>query len=163
MPSPSANRWFSRRTLFWLLLYTGLWSLLTGAKGWYIGAPCVLGAAALSVWLNSPPWHIRLRVVPGFLLFFLGTLIAGGWDVARRAVQPRMPLDPAWVSYPLNISHPRFRLLLAAAVGLQPGTLAAAIEGDSLTMHVLDSKLPWLKGVAQLEQQLIRLLGEGHA
>ncbi|WP_256669981.1 Na+/H+ antiporter subunit E [Pseudomonas sp. OIL-1] len=157
------DRFLSRRMLFWSLLYAVLWWLLAGGKGWYIGAPCVLGAALLSCWLGSAAWTLRLRAAPGFVLFFLRALLAGGWDVALRALRPRMPLDPAWVNYPLKARGPRSRLLLAAAVSLLPGTLAGVIEADRLTLHVLDHKQPWLESVARLEQQLMRLLGEGPA
>ena len=163
MPHTWTDRFLSRRMLFWSLLYAVLWWLLAEGKGWYIGGPCVLAAAMLSCWLGSPAWTIRLRAAPGFVLFFLNALLAGGWDVALRALRPRMPLDPAWVSYPLKARHPRSRLLLAAAVSLLPGTLAGVIEADELTLHVLDHKQPWQNSVARLEQQLMRLLGEGPA
>ncbi|WP_235906683.1 Na+/H+ antiporter subunit E [Pseudomonas saliphila] len=163
MPYSWADRFLSRRMLFWSLLYVALWGLLAGGKGWYIGIPCALAAAMLACWLGNPVWTFRPRAVPGFLLFFLRALVAGGWDVARRAVQPRMPLDPAWVSYPLTARDPRSRLLLAAAVSLLPGTLAGAIEADHLALHVLDHTQPWLESVARLEQQLMHVLGEGPA
>lgn len=159
MPLLRAGR-VSRHTVFWLLLYTALWWLLSGGAGWYIGIPCVLGATSLSRWLGSPPWHLRLRALPGFMLFFLGALISGGWDVARRAIQPRPSLRPAWVRYPLSISQQRYRLLFASMIGLLPGTLATHIDGDHLCMHVLDERLPWQAGAARLERQLAALLGE---
>lgn len=158
MPSLRASRAL-RHTVFWLFLYTALWWLLSGGAGWYIGIPCVLGAAGLSRWLGSPPWHLRLRELPGFMVFFLGALVSGGWDVARRAIQPRPTLNPAWVHYPLSIPQARYRLLFASMIGLLPGTLAARIDGDHLYMHVLDEKLPWQAGAARLEQQLGKLLG----
>jgi len=160
VPLPWAGHLFSRQTLFWLLLYAALWWLLAGGTGWYLGVPFILTAASLSHWLGSPVWHVRLRAAPAFLLFFLRALLAGGWDVARRAIQPRMPLAPAWVRYPLTIRQPGNRLLFASLVGLLPGTLAAAIEDDCLNMHVLDQHQPWLDSTARLEQRLLRLLGE---
>ncbi len=160
MPRPLADRFLSRQILFWLLLYCALWWLLAGGGGWYLGAPCIVAAAMLSCWLGTPAWRLRPAAAPRFLWFFLRALVAGGWDVARRAIQPRMPLAPAWVHYPLNIRQPRSRLLFASLVGLLPGTLAAAIEDDCLSMHVLDQHQPWQQNTAQLERQLLRLLGE---
>lgn len=150
----------TRHTVYWLLFYTALWGLLSGGSGWYIGIPCILGASGLSHWLGGRAITLRLSALPGFLLFFLAALGSGGWDVARRAVQPRMPLSPAWVSYPLSISQPHYRLLFSSMIGLLPGTLASHIEGDLLCMHVLDDGQPWESSARRLEQRLMAVLGE---
>lgn len=147
-------------TVFWLLFYSALWWLLSAGSGWYIGIPCILAATGLSGWLGSRPLRLRLRALPGFLVYFLAALASGGWDVARRAVQPRMALSPAWVSYPLRIQQPRYRLLFASMIGLLPGTLASHIEGDQLCMHVLDDRQPWAADARRLEQRLIAVLAQ---
>jgi multicomponent Na+:H+ antiporter subunit E len=104
---------------------------------------------------------MRLGALPAFLGFFLKHMLLGGWDVARRALQPRCPLQPAWHPYSLSSQSPRVRLLLSALVGLLPGTLASRIEGDEMRVHVLDERLPWQATVVDLEQRLERLLGSG--
>ena len=158
MPFPWAELLFSRQTLFWLLLYASLWWLLAGGQGWYIGVPCVVAAAMLSRWLDSQARPIRFGAFPGFVLFYLRALVAGGWDVAHRAVLPRMDLNPTWVRYRLSIRQPHLRMLLASLIGLLPGTLAAAVDGDWLIMHVLDSRQDWSDNTAQLEERLLRLI-----
>jgi multicomponent Na+:H+ antiporter subunit E len=147
--------------LFWLAFHAALWALLAGG-GWYIGLPAVLLAALLSVHLQQRYWFLRLTRLPAFLWLFGSQLIAGGWDVARRTVTPRLPIEPAWVHYPLQSADPRVRLVLSALVGLLPGTLSTGVQDQHLELHVLDVDLPWQQAVAQLEASLDDLLG-GHS
>ena len=140
---------------YWLLLYTALWWLLAGHAGWGFGAVVVVAAVAASIWLDAAPWRFRLQ----FLRFFLWELCLGGWDVARRALHPRRPVDPAWVIYPLNCDDARVKLTLSAMVGLLPGTLSSRYEEDQLHIHTLDRNQDWLTTVADLERELACLLG----
>lgn len=147
--------------LGWMLLYGALWALFAEGGGWSLGVPSILLAVVLSVWLGIRPWRPSLRVLPGFVWFFLGRMVAGGWDVAVRALHPRLPLQPAWLDYPLRSESPRVRLLLSALVGLLPGSLSSGVEGDRMRVHVLDERQPWEPTVIELEQRLTRLLNVG--
>ncbi len=144
---------------YWTLLSAALWLLLTGGTGWLFGLVLAPGAAALAVWLEARPPRLRLRHLPAFVVFFLWELLAGGWDVARRALHPRLPLNPAWVQYPLQQHNPQVTLLLSALVGLLPGTFASRVAGDHLVVHTLDRNLNWQGTVARLERHLLALLG----
>lgn len=146
-------------SLLWLPVYALLWWLLTGGSGWYLGIPTILLAVWLSRTLSLIPWVIRPARLPALLGLFFRELFAGGWDVARRALHPRMPLDPAWVQYPLTTTDEDVRLLLSGIIGLMPGTLATAIDGDCLTLHVLDRDMPWESNIARLESRLVDLMG----
>ena len=147
--------------LIWALVYAALWTLLAGGQGWLLGVPTIALAVALSLRLGLRPLVMRLSALPTFLGFFLKHMLLGGWDVARRALQPDCPLQPAWHQFPLSSESPRMRLLLSALVGLLPGTLASRIEGDQMRVHVLDERLPWQTTIAELEKRLERLLGAG--
>lgn len=147
-------------SLLWLPVYAPLWWLLTGGSGWYLGIPTVFLAVWLSRTLKLVPWVIRPARLPALLALFFRELFGGGWDVARRALHPGMPLDPAWVHYPLTTADEDVRLLLSGIIGLMPGTLATAVDGDCLTMHVLDREMPWETNIARLEARLVDLMGE---
>lgn len=152
-----------RRAYPWLVFYTLLWLALTGAAGWGFALVLVPAAAAMSVALGARLPSLRWRSLPGFVGWYLRALLAGGWDVARRALHPKMPLAPAWVEYPYTCRNPQVRLLLSAMVGLLPGTFATRYDGHQLYMHVLDGRQPWVKVVAQLEGELVALLGDAPA
>ncbi|MCQ4312345.1 Na+/H+ antiporter subunit E [Pseudomonas stutzeri] len=147
--------------LGWMLLYGALWTLFAEGGGWLLGVPSIVLAVVLSVWLGIRPWRPSLSVLPGFVWFFLGRMVAGGWDVAVRALHPRRPLQPAWLDYPLRSESPRVRLLLSALIGLLPGSLSSRIDGNRMRVHVLDERQPWEPTVIELEQRLSQLLNTG--
>lgn len=151
----------SADAVHWLVLYAVLWALFAEGQGWLFGIPCVLLSTGLSLWLGLRPSRLRLTALPGFVLFFLWRMIEGAWDVARRALHPRVPLAPAWVDYPLSCPSPSVTLLLSAMVGLLPGTLVSQVDGAVLRIHVLNTRQPWEPLVAELEQRLARLLRAG--
>ncbi|MFC3607510.1 Na+/H+ antiporter subunit E [Stutzerimonas tarimensis] len=147
----------------WLVLYAVFWALFTEGQGWLFGIPCVLLASGLSLRLGLRPTRLKLIVLPGFLMFFIRSMVEGAWDVARRALHPQVPLAPAWVDYPLRCDSPSVRLLLPALVGLLPGTLVSEADGRVLRIHVLNLQQPWEPVVAELEQRLAALLRAGEA
>lgn len=144
--------------LGWALIYAALWALFSEGGGWSLGAPTVLLAAGVSLWLGMRPWHPSLSILPGFIGFFLAKMVAGAWDVAVRALHPGRSLQPAWLVYPLTARSPQVRLVLSALVGLLPGTLASRVDGDSMRVHVLDQRQAWEPTVRALERRLQRLL-----
>ncbi|MGM0631872.1 MAG: Na+/H+ antiporter subunit E [Pseudomonadota bacterium] len=157
------RKFFTPRALAWLLVTTAFWALLSGNSGWYVGLPVILVATATATMLDTRPWSLRPQYIPAFALFFFYNSLLGGWDVARRALRPGMPMDPAWRHYTLHTEDPGVRLALSAIVGLLPGTLASHIEGDTLHIHLLDCNSRWSDTVGALESHLIRVSGGGRA
>jgi len=145
-----------------MLVYTGLWLLLSGGQGWAFGLALALAASVLSLWLGLPFPRWRLLHLPPFLAFFLYEMLLGAWDVARRALHPAMPLEPAWVTHRFESADPRVRLVLCGMVGLMPGTLCSHIDGDTLHLHVLDQAQAWQLPVEKMETHLSRLYGPSH-
>ncbi|MFP4607217.1 MAG: Na+/H+ antiporter subunit E [Thiohalospira sp.] len=148
------------RVLMKAALLFVLWLLLTDAAvaGLPFGvAAAVLGALVLpggGNWPLSPGgW---LLFIPWFLL----RSVAGGWDVLRRTVQPARPLDPDWVEYETTLTRPAARHLMAAVVGLLPGTLVARLDGHHLRVHALDRSLPVAADLAVLERRIAALFGD---
>ncbi len=154
-------RFFQRpgQMLYWLAIYTALWMVLGGGAGLEFGAACVLAATWVSLTLRLRPLYLRLHHLPHFLCFFIYEVAVGAWDVARRALHPRMPVDPALVTYALRCEDSQVRLLLSAMVGLLPGTWASHFDERLLYLHVLDQQQAWQHSVARMEHHLARLLG----
>lgn len=142
----------------WLALYLLLWFILSGGQGWGFGVAAALGAATLTYRLPLVWPGLNLSPLPACLGFFFQQLFMGGWDVARRALHPKMPIDPAWEIHTLSSDNPRVRLMLSALVGLMPGTLASHIEGNQLHIHTLDRQREWRTSTVRFEQLLARLL-----
>lgn len=145
------------------------WGALTGGRGWWFFLPlCLL----LLIWcqcqqLTLPAW--RFRYFPAFVGYFSRQLVLGACDVAFRALSPDPRLAPAWHYYKMRLAHAPSQRMLASLVSLLPGTcsVAKALDparsdtgqpGTLLLLHVLDTQANWQQGVAELEQQLSRLL-----
>lgn len=141
-------------------LWLGLWALLSHGQGWAFGIPLAALATFAAARLQLAWRPLRLRAFGALLLFFLRELFSGGWDVARRALHPCLPVDPGWQTFSLTTRNPRVRLLLSAMVGLLPGTLSSHFEANILHVHALDRQQDWQATVARLEQLLTDLLGE---
>ncbi|MBK1735298.1 hypothetical protein CKO15_08355 [Halorhodospira abdelmalekii] len=128
-----------RRYFKALLVVVPLWLILTGgALGGLFGLVTVLAAAFAAV-LYVGPWTHRWRWLrmPRFILFFLQRSLIGAIDVGYRALHPRLPLHPGWMSYRLRLPSGEPRVAMVALVSLLPGTLAADLYGDELVVHVI--------------------------
>ncbi|HEX3406853.1 MAG TPA: Na+/H+ antiporter subunit E, partial [Caulobacteraceae bacterium] len=79
-----------------------------------------------------------------------------GVDVARRALDPRLPLRPGLVTYPIGFPPGAARNVFTILTSLLPGTVPAADEGDVLVYHCLDVEQPVLAQLAAEETTISR-------
>lgn len=144
--------------------FGGVWLALTGAdpSGWPL-AVAVVGAATAASLAAAPPRavHVRWLAVPRFLGFFLAQALMGGIDVARRALDPRMPIEPGFLHQPTQLAPGVPRLLLAWTVSLLPGTVSAELTDDGLHVHALDVGADVGDRLAQLEERIASLFSAG--
>lgn len=143
-----------------LLLYAGLWWLITGGDGdaWTWGIAAVAAAAVISPFPSHHPWRISvagaIAFVPVFALFSLRSAL----DVARRALHPRRPLTPALLDYPWRLPDNGSRVFLANLINLMPGTLCVRITGQAMTVHTIGDTTRTLAGLERLETLTATLL-----
>lgn len=145
-----------------VLLVLVWWILVEGdPDGFAFGVPVILLALLLGHRL-VPPARARPRLtgVARFLPYFLVQSVLGGWDVALRALRPRVDLDPGFVRHRLHLASEPARVLFVNLVSLLPGTLAARLEGDEVLVHVLDRRRPVARDLDALEHRVADLFGE---
>ncbi|MEB2344624.1 MAG: Na+/H+ antiporter subunit E [Deltaproteobacteria bacterium] len=141
------------------------WVVLIGTDpvGLVIGAGAALAATAASLRLLPPgALHLEPAALAALLLRLPGQGIAAGADVARRALDPRLPLRPGIVSLPLRIAPGPARGAFRALASLLPGTVAASPavgDDDRLDVHCLDLGQPVAALLAADEERLARALG----
>jgi multicomponent Na+:H+ antiporter subunit E len=103
--------------------------------------------------------HFRalLKLVP----HFVWESVVAGFDVARRAFDPRMPLRPGFVNCPLDFPPGFARNTFATITSLMPG--AVPIDGDekALEYHCLDVSQPVVEQLWREETLLARALEAG--
>jgi multicomponent Na+:H+ antiporter subunit E len=119
-----------------------LWLVIFGpaASDLVVGAATAAAATWTSLRL-SPPAGARLRPVALARLglrFFWQSAIAGA-DVARRALDPALPLRPGFVRCPTRLAPGPRRDAFCALSSLLPGTLPTGSDrGGALLAHCLD-------------------------
>jgi len=135
-----------------------IWWVLTdgAASSWWIGVPAVLLALLASIALIPPLPFVWLGLVR-FVPFFLIHSLLGGIDVARRVFQPRLPISPDLVEYPLRLPPGLAQVIMVNTVSLLPGTLAAELGQDILKIHVLDSGSDFETELIAIEEHVARL------
>ncbi len=143
-----------------ILLFSTIWLILSGGdlSSWWIGMPATLFAVIASIAL-IPPVSLVWSEVPAFIGFFLIHSLAGGADVARRALHPRMPIAPDLITYPLRIPPGLPQVFMANTVNLLPGTLIAELNPGFLKVHVLDKHQNATTALQSVEQRVARLFG----
>jgi multicomponent Na+:H+ antiporter subunit E len=112
-----------------------------------------------------PPWPYRVRLMAVLLLIprFLWKSVVAGWDVARRALDPRLPLRTGFVGYPARFRSPLARNAFASYSSLLPGTLPVEDDGETLLYHCLDIDQPVAAELASEETVLAQALGGDNA
>lgn len=138
--------------LIWWILSDGV------AASWWIGAPAVALAVAVSIVLvPATPfvWFELLRFVP----FFLVRSLLGGVDVAWRAFHPRMPIAPMLIEYPLRLPPGLAQVFMVNTASLLPGTLVAELGHNVLKVHVLEGGKSCLPKLKVVEQNVARIFG----
>lgn len=147
-----------------VLLFTLLWVILSGGSplSWTIGAPAILLAVIASTML-VPPVSLAWSEIPAFIGFFLIRSLAGGADVAWRALHPHMPIAPDLITYPLRIPPGLPQVFMVNTISLLPGTLSVELitemNQSSLTVHVLDRKKQIAIELESVEHRVARLFG----
>jgi multicomponent Na+:H+ antiporter subunit E len=144
------------RSLVFALVWLGLTE--GDLKDWWLGLAFVAIAAAASLVL-MPPGGRRWRPggVAPFVAFFLRQSLLGGLDVARRALDPRMPVDPVFIEFRTGLTDEAAIVLLADIASLLPGTVTADIAGQHLVVHVLDRNMPAPDTLRRLEERIAGL------
>ena len=139
-------------------LFLGLWLILAGGLS---GLVFGLLAAGLATWasIRLMPGRMRLRD-PLALLRLIGrsaaqTLLAGT-DIARRAFDPRLPLQPGLVTHPTTLPEGLPRDGFTALASLAPGALPAGTDEGAVVVHALDTRLPVARDLAATEALYVR-------
>jgi len=119
------------------------------------GVLATVAATWVSVRLLPPG---RSRFSPTALcrlaLGFLYQSVVAGVDVARRALDPRLPLRPGFVTYPVRLPPGNARNVFTTLTSLLPGTVPAGEANGQLVYHCLDVDQPVVAQLAAEEAAL---------
>lgn len=138
----------------WVIIAEGDFSAL------HVGAAISVAAAAVSlVLLPGRLPAVRIAGLLRYIVFFATRSVAGGVDVAARALSPRMPLAPGMVDYPVRLDEGPMRVMFAHTVSLLPGTVSVRLEPDSVEIHALDCGSGLFDDLAAIEDRVADVFG----
>lgn len=146
-------------------LFFGFWLLLAGSGEGATVADLAVGvlAAALAAWaslslLPPAPGRLRVGALARLAAHFVWQSVVAGADVARRAFDPRLPLQPGYLAYPVRLPPGTGRAAFGAVTSLMPGTLpVGGDDAGALVYHCLDTDRPIAAGLARDEALLARV------
>jgi len=129
-------------TLFviWVLLNQKVTSevLISGA---------VVAFAVGLIFCYSCDNYSDLKLTPKAILFwflyifvFLRELVKSNFDVAKRVISPKLPINPGIVEVKTKLKSKLGRMILANSITLTPGTFTVELLGDRIFIHWIDVK-----------------------
>src|SRR5262245_22391441 len=143
--------------------FLGLWLVLAGAD--LADLPAAALAVVAATWVSLrllPPSSSRVSLIAlaRLVVRFLYQSVVAGLDVARRALDPRLPLRPGFVTYPVRFPPGPARNAFTTLTSLLPGTVPAGDDDGDLLYHCLDVDQPVVSQLAAEEAALSRALGD---
>ncbi len=159
----SMNLALSRPAVVRAVGFLVLWMILSGGDPADLVAGVVAALAATWASLRLlPPGTSRLRpaALARLALRFLRQSVVAGADVARRALDPRLPLRPGFVLYPVGLPPGPARNMFTTLMSLLPGTVpTGSDERGRLLIHCLDVEQPVAAQLAAEEARFARVIG----
>ncbi|HHE54803.1 MAG TPA: Na+/H+ antiporter subunit E [Caldithrix abyssi] len=123
-----------------LLVFYILWTHSKNYSDWLI----IYGFAFLvSLFFTNPqkfPAVTSKKVIYSvFYIFYLFiSIVKSNFDVARRVIQPKIPINPGIVRVKTKLKSPVGRMILANSITLTPGTLSVDVKDDYYYIHWID-------------------------
>src|SRR5262249_49807007 len=139
-----------------------LWLVLAGPDlvDLPAGLVAVFAATLASLRLLPPdPSRVSPAAVARLALRFLYQSVVAGMDVARRALDPHLPLRPGFVTYPVRFPPGAARNTFTSLTSLLPGTVPAGEKSGALVYPCLDIDQPVVSQLTAEEGALARALG----
>ena len=127
------TRWVGLLCLWLALAGGGIVDVLVGSA-----------SAAVATWASLrllPPasrWPRPLALAKLVVRFVWQSVVAGA-DVARRALDPALPLRPGFRDCPLGVPAGTARSAFCALSSLMPGSLVVGAAPGALQVHCLDA------------------------
>jgi multicomponent Na+:H+ antiporter subunit E len=164
MASARQVRIASRAAFIRLVAFFLFWVIVAGFK--VLDLVVGVFAALVTTWVSlslMPPGDARVRPLKlaKYSLRFFRQSVMAGLDVAWRALDPRMPLQPGFITYRTQLPQGRTLYTFYTVSSLLPGTLPAGTDANGGTaIHCLDVTQPVARQLAEEEALFAEALGE---
>jgi multicomponent Na+:H+ antiporter subunit E len=172
MPNETAQLHMANAGMIWTVVVRGIgllvvWILIAGAG--LSDLPAGIAAAAIATWVSlllEWPGTGQIRFVPliRLVLRLLYDSVLAGTDIARRVLDPKLPVNPGFIRYTPALAPGPTRAVFSTMTCLVPGTLAVGPAPDgALVVHCLDVAQNAAAGLARDEAALLNVLGRAQS
>ena len=141
-------------------MFLAFWLILAGVSA--ADLPAAVVAVAAAVWASlrlMPPGtlHISLAGIVRLAAGFPLEALVAGIDVARRALAPRLLLQPGFITCPLRQPPSPAREAFLMYASLLPGTIPCDASDDaSVLEHAVDVTKPIAEQIAREEARFMQ-------
>ena len=135
------------RYVFMSLVAFGTWLLWSGHYTFDHTLVLVMGllSCAFVVYLagrlhivdeEGLPIHLLWRLIL-YIPWLLGAIVKANIDVAKRVLNPRLPISPCVIRVVATQKSDLCRVIYANSITLTPGTVSLALVGEEIVVHAL--------------------------
>jgi multicomponent Na+:H+ antiporter subunit E len=107
---------------------------------------------------EGAPVELALRAL-AYVPWLLWEIIKANIDVARRILDPRLPISPRIIKVRAGQRHDITRVIYANSITLTPGTVSVDTDGDEITIHALTEEAARAVETGDMDRRVSRLEG----
>jgi len=96
-----------------------------------------------------------------YLPWLMWEICKANVDVARRILDPRLPIAPRMIRVVAGQRRDLGRVIYANSITLTPGTVSVAVEGDEILVHALTAAAADGLAEGEMDRRVTRLEGRG--
>ncbi len=129
------------------------WILLTSLDFQEIIAGVITSLLIVLLTFKMEPIFADIKITPKSIVFsviyifvFIRELIISNIDVARKVIDPKLPIKPGIVKVRTKLKSKIGKTILANSITLTPGTMTTEIKGEYLYIHWIEIKEDNLEG-----------------
>ena len=109
---------------------------------------------------EAVPLGLPLRA-PLFLPWLLWQVVKSNVDVARRILDPRLPIRPELIRVKAGQRDDLGRTIHANCITLTPGTVSVGVEGGEIIVHALTREAARGLQTGEMDRRVTRFEGRG--
>lgn len=132
-----------KRVVFWSIFLFVIWLALTMSLNIQEVTTGILVSVIIALlYTKNYEGDKSFRIKPiayfKYLGVFIKELIMANIDVAKRVIDPKLPINPGIVAIKTNLKQDYKKLILANSITLTPGTITMDVQNDTLFIHWID-------------------------
>lgn len=122
-----------------------IWILMAGFDVQELMVGAIVSGILSYILSSYVNFSFSLNIVPKLILFVLIyiptliiELIKANLDVAKRVIDPKLPINPGIVKVPTKVKGDVGKLTLANSITLTPGTISIDVDEENVYVHWID-------------------------